>query len=617
MPAAGSQISSTPRKSVSSPTAKPAKKTAVLPAKTVKADTGTVAHTSGVARTTARAHTSIPAKMASVDRSKKVADSAPESAAPAAKKTSAVKTATPAKTAPAKKAAATKTAPAKTTTAKKATSAPAGTAAAVKKAAATKTAPAKTAPAKTTTAKKATSAPAGTAAAAKKTSAAKTAPAKTAPAQAAAKKAPAARTSTAPAQVAKKTSAAKAAATPAAAAVAGETVEEHIDPILQAALSLVDDDIDVTSALLGAVAADDVIDVDPVDIDDLPELEELDGIDLDAIDESRELEDFDFAALVAGFRLHDIDGCIETLEGEKLPFIRAARRAGKKNPSAEFYNVANAPIFYLRRDLTDQADTLAADPEADSYDIEAARRQIEAVTELLVRFNYGMTRTYVRKFTSNTSREDSADFQGAANVGLMYAIHTFDPDKGRFGSWSFKPIQRAVLKAVRDADFSNMTPGDFERRPLIIKAYAKLAGPHGETTPTYEEVAAEAGVTIELVQRVLSAPHIDSIHQAVGEDGDTELGDLLPDQSRNIEDTVIAAMEVDTLHEYGLPVLDPRERYVIVCRYGLHGEPPEALADIGKHLGLSREAVRQIAGKALARLLHPMVLGALARGGRH
>ena len=123
-------------------------------------------------------------------------------------------------------------------------------------------------------------------------------------------------------------------------------------------------------------------------------------------------------------------------------------------------------------------------------------------------------------------------------------------------------------------------------------------------------------MTLTQVTRVLAPPYVDSLHTKIGSDENTELGELIPDPDRGVEDSVISEMEIYALMECGLPVLDTRENYVLVCRYGLHGADPEALSDIGKRLGLSREAVRQIAGKAQARLGHPMVLGALMRGGR-
>lgn len=385
--------------------------------------------------------------------------------------------------------------------------------------------------------------------------------------------------------------------------------------------ALADQFLDEADAQLG----DDDIDAD-IDNDLDSTIEDIIAVDLDddiesvVVDDGRSVDDFDFAAIVAAHPSVRVRDCLEAIEAEKGPFVAAWKREGRKGSAVSaFYSEANDPIFRKSRALNDTIERLKSKrrPTAnDKAELSQTSGELEYVKELLFKLNYGLTRSYVSKFTSNTSVEDSLDFQAAANVGLWGAIRSFDPDKGKFGSWSYKPIQRMVLRAVQQADYANMTGGDFERRPAILRAEAELAGDDRETPVTDEEIAAHTGLTVGMVQRVRSAPHIDSLHTKVGADENTELGELIPDDARSVEDSVISDIEVHTLKNYGLPVLDKREQYVLICRYGLHGAEPEPLSDIGKRLGLSREAVRQIAGKALARLGHPMVLGALMRGGK-
>ena len=347
-------------------------------------------------------------------------------------------------------------------------------------------------------------------------------------------------------------------------------------------------------------------------------LEEEDEAVADSFD-GRAVDDFDFASLIASLDPVRVEDLFSLLEAEKPAYAAAWRKEGRKGSgTAAFYSAANDPLF--RHRLSHKAHIAELEERVlnddDKWELSRSRSRLNYIDELICRLNTPLTRSYVGKFTSNTSMEDSRDFQAAANVGLMNAINNFDPDRGKFGSWAYKPIQRTVLRAVRNADYSNMSGGDFERRPQVLRAKAELAGPNEEYNPTFEEVAAHAGVTLTQVTRVLAPPYVDSLHTKIGSDENTELGELIPDPDRGVEDSVISEMEIYALMECGLPVLDTRENYVLVCRYGLHGADPEALSDIGKRLGLSREAVRQIAGKAQARLGHPMVLGALMRGGR-
>lgn len=288
------------------------------------------------------------------------------------------------------------------------------------------------------------------------------------------------------------------------------------------------------------------------------------------------------------------------------------------------YNDRNINLFNQRRELKDRQAAILAKPERkrtvkDKRDLSRIARDIDSVTTEIIQFNYGLVRSYTKKFTSNSSKEDSADFEASAVVGLMRAIESFDPSKGRFGQWAYKPIQREVLRAVRDADFKSMNPGDFERRPDILRALARLQKEpqnEGRQIPNVE-VAKEAGVTVDQVRRVLEAPRLDSIHQHVGEDGDTELGDLIEGDDIDVEGSVIASMTLTALEDYGLKALDKRELLVLVRRFGLDCEPEQKLASIGEVLGLSREAVRQVESKALAKIQHPVILRKIHRYGRN
>lgn len=276
----------------------------------------------------------------------------------------------------------------------------------------------------------------------------------------------------------------------------------------------------------------------------------------------------------------------------------------------------NKKLFYERRTIMAEIDRLeatTAEPEADRQ-LTRLRRSLEHLTEKIVTTNFGLVRSYVGRFSSHTSREDSADFEAAGLMGLMKAIDSYDPDQGTFAQWAYRPIKREVLRSVRDAEYANMNPSDFERRPEILRAAAELAA---EDAPASDEdIAAKAHVTVEQAKRVLHAPTLTSLATPVGSDGgETELGELIPDAGGDLLDEVITSLSVSALEEHGLTALEPRELFVIVRRFGLDGEPPQRLSSIGDKLGLSREAARQIESKGLAKLGHPVTLRRLVRQG--
>lgn len=277
----------------------------------------------------------------------------------------------------------------------------------------------------------------------------------------------------------------------------------------------------------------------------------------------------------------------------------------------------NKRMFIERIELKRRMDELEGKKgSSQRRELARVRRDYERITMRIVESNYGLLRKYVKLFTGSASREDAKDFEAAGRLGLMRAIDNYDPYRGSFAQWAFKPIQREVLRAVHSADHNNMNPGDFERRPEILRALKKLQGENEEVKPTEAQVAAEAGVTIEQVKRVLHAPRMDSLHTPVGDSDGSVLSDLIEDKNSLIEEAVISSIGVETLNSYGLSALDAREYFVLSRRLGLDCEPEQRLSAIGEMLKLSREAVRQIEAKAIAKMSHPVLLRLLVRNGK-
>lgn len=273
------------------------------------------------------------------------------------------------------------------------------------------------------------------------------------------------------------------------------------------------------------------------------------------------------------------------------------------------YRDGNVALFQKRIELRRELARLTDDPQAERVSqrrIRQLRRALDDVTAQIVSYNMGLVRSYTRRFTAAASAEDRADFESAGVLGLMRAIDSYDPECGAFGQWGFKPIQREVLRAVRDIDHPNLNLGDFEKRPAILRAYRQLQGVDESYRPSDEEVAAAAGVTAAQVRRVLAPPRLESVHRT--DEGETPIAETIESDEPSAEARVISKLMLSALETFGLKALDARELYVIVRRFGLDGEPPEKLAEIGETLALSREAVRLIEAKALAKLQHPIVL---------
>ena len=293
--------------------------------------------------------------------------------------------------------------------------------------------------------------------------------------------------------------------------------------------------------------------------------------------------------------------------------------AQEKSRQSDVFNARNQELFARRDELRAEIAPLEERPEDELSPTEARRLRrlrfrLNEVHEELVRVNWGIARVYAKKFISNASPDDTRDFEQAALAGLARGIATYDPARGRFAQWSLRAIKREVLDALRAADYPNMNRTDFEARTNVLDAVKRLQATHGDDYAyTFDEVAALSGSTVGQVQRVLQAPRLESLSNPVGDEANATLGDVIEDPDQGIEDSVMTRVSVAALENYGLPVLDDRELFVVVRRFGLDGEPRQRLAAIGEHLNLSREAVRQVEAKAMAKLGHPTVLYHLVR----
>jgi RNA polymerase primary sigma factor len=178
------------------------------------------------------------------------------------------------------------------------------------------------------------------------------------------------------------------------------------------------------------------------------------------------------------------------------------------------------------------------------------------------------------------------------NLGLMRAVDKFDHRRGfKFSTYATWWIRQAVSRAIAD-------------KSRTIRVPVHLGRTLGRE-PTVEELAAETGLTPERVrdaQRV--APDPVSLFEQVGDDS-AELADFLEDPNAQASfDAAVIAMEREELRAV-LATLSEREQRVLELRFGLVGDRPRTLEEVGKEFQLTRERIRQIEAKALAKLRRP------------
>jgi len=242
---------------------------------------------------------------------------------------------------------------------------------------------------------------------------------------------------------------------------------------------------------------------------------------------------------------------------------------------------------------------------------ERLRREGERARDEMIQANLRLVVSMARRY--RWTGIPLLDLIQEGNIGLMRGVGKYDWRKGfKFSTYATWWIRQAIQRGVADRGRVIRLPVHIHELLLRVgRARVDLKSKLGRE-PTDEEVAESAWVPIDRVRelRGLSA-HVLSLETPVGEDGDATIGEFVPDESAGKRyEEVLSGIERDEAMKV-IATLNERERRIVALRFGLTGEEPLTLEEVGKLFGLTRERIRQLEAKAMAKLRHPSRSAAL------
>ena len=377
---------------------------------------------------------------------------------------------------------------------------------------------------------------------------------------------------------------------------------------------LEDDALDDEDAQVDDADLDDVDSDDEDDLDDDEESEPEDDDDEDEEERKKPEEPKEKGAFVV--RDDDDD---ENLTPSGNPKRRVIAAGATADPVKDYLKQIGRVSLLNAEQEVDLSERIEAglyaqhllDTESDQMDFKRKRELKWAANDgrrakdHLLEANLRLVVSLAKRYTGRGML--FLDLIQEGNLGLIRAVEKFDWKKGfKFSTYATWWIRQAITRAMADQARTIRVPVHMvEVINKLSRVQRQMLQDLGRE-PTPDELARELDMPVEKVQEVQKYGREPiSLHTPLGEDGDSEFGDLIEDTDAIAPSDAVAFSLLQEQFRQVLETLSPREAGVIKMRYGLEDGQPKTLDDIGRVYGVTRERIRQIESKTMSKLRHP------------